>query len=177
MKKMRLPQGFTLIEFMIAVAITVMVATTFLHFLPEQIQFYRRMSVRQQVTHDSRACVETILQRLRNGKARTFNLSYPSGTNPRVDFVLATPLTSGATAYAIYQSNGNVYGQEFPPAVTGTIHLLASNVTSLQIATTPDPGLINVSLLIEAPYDDTGDPTHVISVLLANQTANMVESQ
>ena len=52
-----------------------------------------------------------------------------------MDFVLQTPLPSGATAYAIYLMNGGLYTQEFvPPAGARPKQLLTSNVTALEFA-------------------------------------------
>jgi prepilin-type N-terminal cleavage/methylation domain-containing protein len=177
-KRARSTRAFTLIEVMITVAICALVATAFFYFLPSQFQYYKHMSVRQQMSLDSRVCIDTIQQRLRNGKASSLVITSPSGTNSRVDFVLQTPLSSGATAYAIYLSNGNVYGREYLPSGVQIPHQLASNVTNLCFTgATTDPGIIGVSLRIDAPYDNSNNPTHVLTLIMPDQEVNMVGSQ
>jgi len=174
-----------MIEMMIVVAMLAALATFLVQFLPKQAVFFRHTKVRQQVVMDSRVCMETIRQRLRNGRARTLGISTPPAAsstvpNSRVDFVLQSPLTSGATAYAVYLVNGYVYGQEFvPPGPQGAQppHLLASNVTGLTFTTdSTDPGQVYVTLRMDAPWDDSNDPTHVSSILLPNQAVRMVET-
>ena len=160
MKKSHFSGGSTSLKRCITVAIFAVVAATFLHFLPSQAQFTRHMKVRQQITQDSRVCADTIVQRLRNGKARTLLVTSPNGApNSRADFVLQVPLASGATAYAllIWHSGGNIYGQEFPLGGTQGLHQPRFQCDDFELLTLipTDPGLINVSLQLKAPYDDS----------------------
>jgi prepilin-type N-terminal cleavage/methylation domain-containing protein len=175
---LRSSRGFTLVEVLVTVSIMVILATAAVRFLPDQIQFFRHMRVRQQIAQDSRVCMDTIAQRLRNGRARSLILSSPSGPNSRIDFALERPLTSGATAYAVFLSSGSVFDQEFvPPGGAAGLHVLANNVTALSFTgDSTDPGIVGVSLRIDAPFDDSGDPSHVLTIIIPNLTVNMVTS-
>jgi len=188
MKNRDCSKGFSLLELMLSAAVLVIVVIVIAVFFSKSTPFYQRTRVRHQVMTTSRMGIETIMDRLRNGKARSVAISTPNFTpavpTSRVDFVLQTSLPSGATSYAIYLQNGTVYTQEFtpaPPAATPgpqTPRALMSNVTSLrfQYEDSRDPGMINVSLRMDVPWDASGDPTHVSTIILPNHTVHMVET-
>ena len=175
--------GFTLMEIIIVGAMGAIVFLAFVLFFSRHLPFYHRVQVRQQLMSSSRIAMETILDRLRNGKARTIIISTPTTTpivpNSRVDFVLQTPLPSGATAYAIYLDNTTniAYTEEFIPGSPPKPRALASNVTSLMFTgVSSDPGIVSVTLRLDAAWDVLNDPTHVSTLILPNQTVHMVES-
>ena len=176
-------RGVTLTEVMLACAISGLIFVAAVRYFSKVIPMMNRARVRQQVQVQSRQLMDTIAERLRNGKALTVAISTPPETpgvpNSRIDFVLQTPLASGATGYAIYLSCGTVYAQEFgrPPAARDP-RALAKNVSSLMFTgSSNDPGLISISLQMDVSYDSTGDPSHVTSLMLPNQTVRMVETQ
>ena len=183
--------GFSLLELMIVVAVAAIIMIPIVRFLSTILPFFHRTQVRQQLMADARIAMDTIVERLRNGKALTVVLTSPI-TNPsqcsRVDFVLQAPLPSGATAYAIYQDGNTVYTQEFipsPPAPNpGGIQprqRLASNVTSLMFAAldTQDPAFVTVTLqmaAMAAPLNAAGDQAIMSTILLPNVLVHLVES-
>jgi len=175
-------QGVTLIEIMMVVAIVGLIAAAFALFLSKGLPFFHRNQVRQGLMLDSRRVMDTIVERLRNGKARTLIIQTDSTVTPvvpnsRADFVLQTPLPSGATAYAIYQAGGKIYTLEYPPG--NAAQAIASNVTGLifSVPNSTDPGIVNVTLQMNVPYDQTGDPTHTSMILFPNQNIHMVETR
>jgi prepilin-type N-terminal cleavage/methylation domain-containing protein len=180
--------GFTIIEVMVVVAILGIIVAAMVHFFSSSAPFYKRIQVRQQVMLSSREAMDAMVDRLRSGKAQTFLRSTPAAAstvpNSRADFVLQSPLPSGATAYAIYLNNGTAYTQEFPTTPAGqgcpgaqTCKILATNVTELVFGgNSNDPGIVGVTLGISAPWDTSGDPTHVSTILLPNHIVQMVES-
>jgi hypothetical protein len=181
---MRNRQGQTLTEIMLVVLIGTIVVGCLFYLFARHAPFMVRMRMRQQVMQDSRTCMDFILQRLRSGKATTLRISTPTvGTmvpNSRVDFVLNTPLPSGATAYAIYLNRNQVYTLEYPPGQPLGAKAIASNVTGLNFTgSTIDPAVVSVTLRIDqlwraGPNDATQSSTSTL--ILPNQVAHMVES-
>jgi hypothetical protein len=169
--------GFSLIELMLVAWILVLIFLGIVHFFSGQIPFWSRIKTRQQVMVDSRICMDTIIQMLRNGKAQTLVISSPGNPpvpNSQIDFSLQSPLPSGAVQYRIALVNGTVLATELPAQASKK---LASNVTGLMFTgDSRDPGVVSVTLQMDVPYDTTNDPTHVSSILLSNQIARMVES-
>jgi prepilin-type N-terminal cleavage/methylation domain-containing protein len=184
--KPRLPQnGFTLTEMMLATALTGIVMAAGVTYIAKVVPMMNRVRTRQQVQFQARMLMDNIGDRLRNGKAPTAAISTPGSAaelnpipNSRIDFMLYTPLASGATSYAIFLSSGIVYTQEFgPPTGSRTPRPIARNVSSLMFTTASnDPGVVSVTLEMDMPYDSTNDPTHVVSLLIPNQVIPMVEA-
>jgi type II secretory pathway pseudopilin PulG len=185
MKRHPLTNGVTIIETMVVLAIMVTIGLALTLFFSHSAPIFQKMRVRQQVMMESRACMDAILERLRNGKARSLIISTPPIStavpypipNSRVDFVFQTPLTDGATAYLIYFQNNTVYAQEFIPNHTMAPKLLASNVSGLMFTgDSSDPGIVGVTLRIDRPLDASNDPSHVSTLILPNHIVHLVES-
>jgi len=181
-------KGYSLIELMLTVAIAALVLIPIARFFSSNLPLYHRTQVRQQGVINSRMALDTIVERLRNGRARSLVISTPAATpivpNCRVDFVLQTALPSGATAYTIFLDGGMIFTQEFalsPPAPTAGAQprrTLASNVVGLMFAgSSQDPGVVSVTLQMAAPLDATGNQSNADTVFLPNQIVHMVESQ
>jgi prepilin-type N-terminal cleavage/methylation domain-containing protein len=175
-------RGMSLMELVLAVAISAVLVLGLVRFLSKTVPFFQRTSVRQTVLLQARSCMETMLLFLRQGKANTLRIT--SSTAPlgalqlysRVDFELIGPLSSGTTAYAIYLDKGTVYAQEYGP--TPRSRVLATNVTNLVFSgDTRDPSQVYVSLRIDAPYDATHDPSRMSTLIMANQVAQMSNNQ
>jgi hypothetical protein len=175
-------QGVTLVEIMLVAFILGLVTLVFVKLLSKTQPLLRRTQIRQQVVTGGRTTIDTLLQTLRGGKARTLRISTPGGAttspNSRIDFELNTPLPSGTTAYAIYLDKGMVYLQEYRLSGLSGPKPLASHVTMLSFtADYRDPTLVSVNLQINASYDGTSDPGHVTSLVLSNQIAHLIDSQ
>jgi len=174
-------KGMSMVEMMIVVAIATVIFAALVMFFSKNTPFYNRIQARQQLMTGSRMTMDTIIDRLRNGKARTMSISTPNlpiiVPNSRIDFVLQTPLPSGATAYAIYLTSNTIFTQEYPPAGGGPPHMVTTGVTGLMFTgSSQDPGILGVTLQMNVAWDASGDPTHTSSILLPNQTVHMVET-
>jgi hypothetical protein len=175
--------GLSLVEVALTLGLAAIVFVMFWQLFPKYSTYFTRTRVRQEIMQQSRTAMDAILRILRNGKANTLIISTPAAIAPvpnsRVDFVLHSTLPSGATAYAIYLANRGIFTQEFNPNLGGAQapRQLVSNATSLMFTGDYlDPSTIYVSMRIDAPWDQTGDPTHVSSLLLPNQAAHLVGS-
>jgi len=170
-------QGQTLLELLIVAGIAGVVIAVVVILFTKNTTFFQRMQVRTQIMFESRACMDTILNRLRSGMARTLVINTPDATSPpnsQVVFDLQSPLPSGATFYTIYLASGTVYAQE---GALQAPKALASNVTGLMFTGNfNDPAIVAVTLRIDAPYDTTNDPSHVSTLIIPNQVVHMVES-
>jgi len=185
----RSKSGFTLLETLFTVVILGVIIVAFVLNFSQNTPFYHRTQIRQGIMLNSRMAMDTILDRLRNGRGRTLHISTPASVpfvnNSRVDFVLQTELPSGATAYAIYldPTSNTVYTQEWtlsPPAATPgqqPPRVLATGVTDLSFTgDSRDPAFVKVSLRLDIPWDGSGDPTHVSTIILPDEVVHMVES-
>ena len=186
-------RGVTLTELLVVAAILSVFAVGFTRIFSKSIANMQRIRVRQKVMVDSRTCMDAITQIMHNGKANSLVIStspadpwpYPmaDGTkipiipNSRVDFNLQSPLSSGTTAYAIFVAGHVAYAQEYkPPNGIQAPRVLATNVTSLMFTgSAKDPAIVNVSLRVDAPWDNSHDPTHVSTIILPNQVVHMSE--
>jgi prepilin-type N-terminal cleavage/methylation domain-containing protein len=174
--------GFSLIELMLVLAIICIVGLAIGRLFAGNFRWFQNTQARQVVMANSRVTMDAIGQQLRNGLAKSLVIKSSGGTsfvpNSRAEFTLHTPLPSSANNYAIYLSSGTVYGEGFNGTTTVSKQVLATNVTALMFTLdSRSPAFVGVSLWIDAPYDQTGDPTHVSSILLPNQTVHLVESQ
>ncbi len=175
-------RGTTLLEMIIATVILVVIIFAFVLYFSQNAPLFQRARVRQQLMVDARSVMETIQERLRNGKARTVVISTFPGTplvpNSSVQFDLQSKLPSGAVSYQIYLDVNTVYSKDL--SATGAIlatRSLATHVTGLMFTgTSADPGVVGISLRMDAPFDSTGLADHVSSVILPNQTVRMVEA-
>ena len=178
----RRSSGMTILETTFVAAIAAIIILALVRFVSRTMPVFRRLSVRQQVLLDSRTCIDSIVQMLNAGTAKSLAISTPSGTavvpNSRVDFALETPLTSGTTAYAIYLDNNTVYRQDFALNGPREPRPLATHVSGLMFTgDSRDPAIVTVTLRMDAPWDASGDPTHVTTLLVPNQVAHLVENK
>jgi prepilin-type N-terminal cleavage/methylation domain-containing protein len=171
-------RGVTLIEMIVVVAILAVVMGVFATLLGKNTALYKRMQVRQKVMLQSRVAMDVIQQRLRSGKARTLIITTPNSSNvpnSRVDFVLQTPLPSGATAYAIYLQNEKVYTLEYPDGQNP--RPIAENVTGLMFTGDAyDPAVVGITLRQDVPWDASNTAQHTSTIILPNQMVHMVEA-
>jgi hypothetical protein len=177
MKILNTERGLTVLETLIVALMATVLLMACLTFFRKNFTFYGKFQTRAQTMFQSRICMETILHRLRTGKARSLVISTSGATtspNSQVVFDLQTPLPSGATFYTIYLASGTVYAQEGaqqPPKA------LASNVTALMFTgNANDPAILSVSLRIDAPFDSSNDPTHVSTLIMPDQMVHLAES-
>jgi type II secretory pathway pseudopilin PulG len=175
-------RGITLVEIVITAAIGAFILSLIAVIFTKQTTFLSKHRVRQNVMRDSRVCMDTILQLLRSGKAKTLVISTPASATivpySRVDFVLNAPLSSGTTSYAIYLENGTVFALEYHPTSPRSPTPLATNVTGLNFTSdSKDPALISVSLRMDARQDNSPDPNRTTSITLDNQLVRMSEVQ
>jgi type II secretory pathway pseudopilin PulG len=175
-------RGMTLVEAVITASILGLVASAFVVMFTKNMNFFRHMRARQQVAAQSRMCLERIEQAMRLGRASTLVISTPNVTpvvpNSRADFVLEKPLASGATAYAIFLENSNVYTEEFNPANNPTPVKIAEHVTGLIFTGDAlDPGRVSVSLQIESPLETSKTPPQLATILMPNKLMSMTEGK
>lgn len=104
------PAGISMVELIVVVAIVSVIVVASASFFSRTMSFYKRVRVRQQLVLQSRSCMDTMLQILRYGKAKSVVISTPNQTpmvpNSRIDFNLQDPLPNGTTAYSFYLSSG-----------------------------------------------------------------------
>ena len=164
-------QGVTLVEMLVVVAILGIILAAFGKLFNTNLSFFRRIEVRRQVTIDARVAFDAIGQRLRTGQANTVLIDRLTTTSPP-NSQIRFKLVSGADC-RIYVANDTLYIQDgtFAPKV------VAAHVTGLSFSNpdTDDPAILSVSMLVEAPYDNSEDPTHVSTVNLPNQIFHMAE--
>jgi hypothetical protein len=178
---MRGRRGHTLVELMLAAAIGSLIILVIARLFSKVYPIFQRINVRNTVLSQSRVCMDTILQALRQGNAGSLVVSTPPGSvvipNSAVNFNTVAPLASGTTAYGIYLSNQTVYIQEFTQANGPRVpRVLANHVTNLSFTgDSRDPGSVSVSLQVTAPYDNSNKPDHVTTILISNQLTHMVE--
>lgn len=178
MKRRKSEAGMSLIELILVAAMAGVIFTSLTILMTKSITFFKRMTVRQTTMQESRTCMERIEQALRNGKASSLTISTPAGgpPNSRVDFVLDRPLASGTTSYAFYLSNGKVMSTEYSASGTRT-QVLANNATGLHFTGDSfDTAMVTVSIRIDAPWDSTGDPNRVSTLILPNRAVRMIEA-
>lgn len=171
--------GYSLTEVLLVAGMMGIVTVAIVRFMAAGGRVIQRTRNSQTMMSDSRTSMETIVQRLRDGVARSLVITTPQVgqvvPNSRVDFRLHTPLASGATGYAVYLSNRVIFSQEFGPGFAKRPKALASNVTSLTFTSDfNDPGLVSVNLRIDAPLDI--DSTTLTTLILPGQIVKMVEA-
>ena len=172
-------RGHTLVEMIIAVTIMAAIIAGIVLLLGKNISLVKRSSVRQQIMLESRICMETILRALSNGKAGTLRISTPAISpaipNSIIQFDAQTP--SGALIHhIIWLTGGTDAGTVLWREGAQANRVLAKNVTALMFTgDSRDPALVGVTLRIDAPWDASGDPSHVSTLILPNQVAQMVE--
>lgn len=172
-------------ETMLAVAGGAIVILGVVLFASRTMPYFKRTAIRQELMSQSRSCINLIQQAARNGKAASVVISTPPSPAAttllvpysRIDFPLQTELASGTTAYGIYLKDGSVYSQEYVKAGPRPApRVMASHVTGLMFTgDARDPGVLKVTLRIDKPWDTSGDPTHVSTILLPNQVIQMKE--
>jgi hypothetical protein len=167
-----------MLELLLVALVAVILIAVIPKLFTNGLSFYRRTQARAQVILESRACMDTLLNRLRSGKSKTLVISTPasaSSPNSMVVFDLLAPLPSGATFYTFYLANGTVYAQEGSQQAPKP---LATHVTGLMFTgNSSDSAIIYVTLRIDAPFDASNDPAHVATFIIPNQVVHMVESQ
>ena len=177
-------RGMTMIELLLVMAIFTVVVYAFIEFFSKTAPIVKRTQVRQEVTLGGRTSMDSILQCLRGGKARTLQISTPGGAtaspNAKIDFDLQTPLPSGTTAYTIFLANRTVFLQEHSTTIANPVpKVLAKNVSMLSFtADYRDPTIVSVSMRIDAAWDAKQqiDTTRISSLLLLNQVVHLIDA-
>jgi hypothetical protein len=174
--------GYTLVELMMATMIAAVIGVALVRFISHIVPMMRQSHQRQELLIQSRTCMDNILEQLRNGKADSVVISTPNKApqvpNSQINFSLATPLTSGTTSFMIYLDSGTVYSQEYGAVIPRSRHALAKNVTGLIFTgSSIDPGVIKVTLRMDAPWDPSNDPNRMASITLTNQSVRLLEGQ
>jgi len=166
--------GFSLLEVLLTTVILAIIGIAINQGLRQPIAHFLQLRMMSQASTESQHCMATITHVLRNGKASSVivNNAVPFST---IDFDLTNPLANGDTHCFISVQNGIVQMLTIP---SGAIQKLASNVTSLSFGYDPnDMGLITVALRIDAPWDSSGDPDHVVTVAPNSELVRMVSVQ
>jgi prepilin-type N-terminal cleavage/methylation domain-containing protein len=162
-------RGFSLVEAILAVTILAIISITLARFMGPTTQFFKRFQVRYQLTSEGRTCVDTIARLLAKAKPETLIISTPPGSPPnsQIQFDMVPPSATSVSNYTISWS-----GREVLMNVAGGIQgrRLASNVIGLIFTgDSRDPAMLRVTLQMEAPWDQSGQPDRVYSLLLSNQ--------
>ena len=165
--------GFTLTEAMLTFAL-LGVVILFVHKLGAPISsFFQHSLARQKANNEARSCLNTISVAMRAGLANSVCITTPAGVtvpNSRIDFITASKLASGTTAYAFYLTpnpsapNWTVQKQEFN-ALGMSQQPLATNVTSLMFTGDyRDPSVLYVSLRIDAAFGSSGQAVTTVDL-------------
>jgi len=166
MMPLRNRKGLSLVEILIAVAISALVLGTMARFMPQKIKNLRYIRERAQANIEARIVMDTLLQTLRKGQPQTLDIDTPAGgpPNSRARFV---------------GTDGQTYLLGWDFSKQGTVILqigamepktLARNVTGITFAgDSRDPAIVTVSLRLDIPLDARNTAT----IFLPNQTVRM----
>src|SRR6185437_11958047 len=82
----------------------------------------------------------------------------PVVPNSQINFILASPLSSGTTAYMFRLQNRAIEMWDYRPSISNpTFKTLAKNVTGLNFTGDyRDPSILYITLRIDAPTDASG---------------------
>jgi hypothetical protein len=171
--------GYTLVELVATVSIITLIAVPSSKLLLGIIQYFQRIQVSSQLNLDAHLCLDTIVRFLANGQVSTLQISTaPSPNAPpnsRIDF-----LVSNGTHYRfVWSSNPmNSVIMKVIAADGVTVLLnrtLATHVTLLEFSSdNSDPSLVHVMIRLDAPWDSSGNPSHVFSLVLPDQLVHMI---
>jgi len=174
-------KGFSLVEMMLAVLIVGVTVGAIFRLLAPLVTFFHSSLTRQRSNSEARTCMNMISMAMRGGIATSVVITTPAPSPPgvawsRIDFTLPTALPNGTTAYTFELVNGTVQMQAYPSPRPLQPRVLASNVTKLLFAPVDvrDPSVFDVSLRIDAPFDNSGRPERVSTIQIDQQIHMLV---
>jgi prepilin-type N-terminal cleavage/methylation domain-containing protein len=177
---MKRQNGMTLLESMLALTILVIIAVAFVKLLAPNIGFFKKAEGRLQGNSEARKTMETVRRLLGNGKASTVSILTPTNTAPPNSQISFESLDGFSYVISWVAPNSvQVQRTPTPPAAGTTVtNIIANNVTGLMFTLDfRDPAVINVSLQVDIPLDQSGTGTSVYTILQPNQSIRMAASQ
>ncbi len=175
---MKRQNGMTLLESLLALTILVVIAAAFVKLLAPNIGFFKRAEGRLQATSEARKSLDTFRHLLSNGKASTVSISTPNNSSPPNSQISFDSL-DGYSYIISWVTPNSVQVQRTPTAGGTTVtNIIANNVTGLMFTLDfRDPAIIDVSLQVDMPLDQSGNSTSVYTILQPNQSIRMAASQ
>ncbi|MBI4424845.1 MAG: prepilin-type N-terminal cleavage/methylation domain-containing protein [Elusimicrobia bacterium] len=138
----REPRGFTLIEVMLVVAITSILASGGAVVLTQVFRFFRQTQARIEIQRDARAVFDQISRTLRSARASTIVIDQLTNQPPysRITFTRID-----GTALSYFQNGDTLY------QVSGGTKSLCGNLRYIAFSTprTDDDNIVSISLTLE----------------------------
>ena len=163
-QRTRFSSGLSLMESLLVAAMSAIVILVIVRITSQSMAFFRRYHVRQQVSVESRICMDTIARLLHNGKPSTLIISTPAIPNAppgsRIDFKDADD-QSYTVSWTSSPPN-SVFYQVAPDGMPASDpKTLASHVTGLMFwEDTDNMAVVHVTLRIDAPLDEAGTTSY-----------------
>jgi len=165
--------GFSLLEWMIVVAVVAVIALTAVSLGQPIIKFFQRNPAQQQANLELRRCIETMAQALSNGRATTLVVSTPSIVPPVQNSSIQFLGVDGST-YTIVLSTTPSQSIHLERTISGGVtndSILSTHAINLQFSTSSmDPGVVTILLAMAFPLD----ANTMTTVLWPTQTIRMM---
>jgi prepilin-type N-terminal cleavage/methylation domain-containing protein len=169
--------GFTLQELLLTLVIMAIVTLAFVRLSTPVITFFQRSPIRQTTNMELRSCMGMIQHVMSNGRASTLIVATPN-TTPAVQFSSATFQSMDGASYTITWSNNppnTVHLQKTLPGSIPSDTILASHVTGLVFGmSVNDPGIVTVTIRMTIPFDASGAPGSVQTLMPPPQIIRML---
>jgi prepilin-type N-terminal cleavage/methylation domain-containing protein len=168
--------GFTLVEFLIAVAMLAGVFLVVAAFIKPVSQYFLQSRARSELNSDARTTLDTITRSLRSGRAGSVSIQTETGAPPnsRIDF----ETNDGASVTVRWISPNQVEFSRQPRGGTRTTSVIARNVTGLLFTVDyRDPSVVGVTLRLDRPYDASGRADRLYSIVLPTQEVRLIGAQ